>query len=108
MTLASIVCLPSYREGLPKSLVEACAAGRAIVTTDVPGCNDVVRHGVNGLLVPARNAGALADAIRILLGNRELRTRMGKNARARAESEFDVRVIVARTLEVYAMALDTN
>jgi len=64
---AHVVCLPSYREGLPKSLIEACAAGRPVVTTDVPGCRAVVTHGVNGLLVPARNAGALADALQRLI-----------------------------------------
>lgn len=105
MERATLICLPSYREGLPKALVEACAAGRPIVTTDVPGCRDVVRHGIEGLLVPPRDAGALAAAIQTLLANRELRNAMGRNARIRAEAEFDVRKIVARTLEVYASAL---
>jgi glycosyltransferase involved in cell wall biosynthesis len=108
MERATLICLPSYREGLPKALVEACAAGRPIVTTDVPGCNYVVRHGIEGLLVPPRNARALATAIRTLLANGELRNAMGKNARMRAEAEFDVRKIVARTLEVYATALDAG
>ena len=108
MERATLVCLPSYREGLPKALVEACAAGRPIVTTDVPGCRDVVRHGIEGLLVPPRNAGALAAAIQTLLANGEIRDAMGKNARLRAEAEFDVRKIVARTLEVYATALGAS
>jgi glycosyltransferase involved in cell wall biosynthesis len=56
---AHIVCLPSYREGLPKALLEAAASGRPIVATDVPGCREIVRHDENGLLVPARDAKAL-------------------------------------------------
>jgi glycosyltransferase involved in cell wall biosynthesis len=108
MERANLVCLPSYREGLPKALVEACAAGRAIVTTDVPGCNDVVRHGLNGLLVPPRNARALADAIQTLLADDELRSSMGKHARKRAETEFDVREIVSRTLDLYTSALSAS
>ncbi|MGG2305248.1 glycosyltransferase, partial [Salmonella enterica] len=60
---ATIVVLPSYREGLPRGLIEAAACQRAIVTTDVPGCRDVVRHEVNGLLVPVRDGEATATAI---------------------------------------------
>jgi glycosyltransferase involved in cell wall biosynthesis len=59
----AIVCLPSYREGVPKTLIEAAACGLPIVTSDVPGCREVVRHGENGLLVPVRDAGALARAL---------------------------------------------
>src|SRR5690606_24467933 len=73
---ASIVALPSYREGLPKSLIEAAAAGRPVVTTDVPGCRDAIEPGT-GLLVPVRDAVALADAIERLAGDRDLRRRMG-------------------------------
>lgn len=98
---AHIVCLPSYREGLPKALLEACAVGRAIVTTDVPGCREAVRHGENGLLVEPRNSVALADALGSLLDDAVLRRKMGAAGRRRAEEEFDVRMVVRSTLDVY-------
>ncbi len=96
-----IVCLPSYREGLPKALLEAAASGRAIVATDVPGCREAVRHGVNGLLVPARDAAALADALRRLILDPALRREFGQRGRARAEKEFSVEKITAETLALY-------
>jgi glycosyltransferase involved in cell wall biosynthesis len=102
---ASIVCLPSYREGFPKVLIEACAAGRACVATDVPGCRDVVRDGVNGLLVPARDAPALAQALERLIVDAALRRQMATRARQRAESDFDVRQVASATLQLYARAL---
>lgn len=98
---ADIVVLPSYREGLPKSLIEAAACGRPLITTDVPGCRDVVTDGVNGLLVPVRNASALADAIARLAGDQALARRLGEAARAKAVAEYDERSIVMRTLAVY-------
>jgi glycosyltransferase involved in cell wall biosynthesis len=96
-----IVCLPSYREGLPKALLEACAVGRAIVATDVPGCREAVRHGENGLLVEARSSRALAAALKELLENGDLRRKMGAAGRRIAESEFDVHSVVRATLGVY-------
>jgi glycosyltransferase involved in cell wall biosynthesis len=96
-----VVCLPSYREGMPKVLLEACAAGRAIITTDVPGCRDVVPGGENGLLVPARDAGALAVAIRQLVTEPQLRRGMGAAGRVRAEREFGVEGIVRSHVELY-------
>jgi glycosyltransferase involved in cell wall biosynthesis len=72
-----VVVLPSYREGLPKSLIEAAAAGKPIVTTDVPGCRDVVEQGVSGIIVPVRNAPALADAIEKLVRSSDLRRTYG-------------------------------
>ena len=101
---AHIVCLPSYREGLPKVLLEACAVGRAIVTTDVPGCREAVRHGENGLLVEARNPGALAEALELLLEDADLRRKMGVAGRRRAEEEFDVCAVVRATLDVYKLS----
>jgi glycosyltransferase involved in cell wall biosynthesis len=98
---AHVICLPSYREGLPKTLIEACAAGRPIVTTDVPGCREVVTDGINGLLVPPRDAHALADALERLIGDRALRLRMGAAARLRAEQEFGLDAIVRQTLDLY-------
>lgn len=98
---ANIVCLPSYREGAPKALLEACAAGRPVVTTDSPGCRDVVLSGETGLLVPPRDAGALAAAIRQLIEDAELRRRLGTAARARAEREFGVEQVVQNHMELY-------
>lgn len=98
---AHIVCLPSYREGLPKALIEACAMARPIVTTDVAGCRDVVEDEVNGLLVPARDASALAEALGRLVQEPELRQRMGRRARQIAEERFDVNAVIARTLALY-------
>ena len=101
-----LVCLPSYREGLPKVLLEAGACGRAIVTTDAPGCSAVVRHGENGLLVPIKDSKALANAISDLLRNGDLRSQMGKAGRERAVKEFSERTILCQTLEVYEEVLN--
>ncbi len=98
---AHLVVLPSYREGVPKCLLEAAAAGRAIVTTDAPGCRDVVEHGRNGLLVPPRDAGALAEATASLLGDRERLEAMGKQGRAKAEAEFGIEDVVRAHLSLY-------
>lgn len=98
---AHIACLPSYREGLPKSLLEAAACGLPIVTTDAPGCREVVRDGVNGLLVPVRDSAALATALGKLIGDPALRHRMGEQSRLLAESEFGQEAIIAQTLAVY-------
>ena len=100
-----VAVLPSYEEGLPMSLLEAAACGRPIVATDVPGCREVVRHGVNGLLVPARDARALADAILELAGDPARRAAMGAEGRRRAETEFAAERIHAETLRVYERAL---
>jgi len=99
---ASVVALPSYyREGVPLALIEAAAAGRPIVTTDTPGCRDIVRHGENGLLVPPRDAGALAGALAGLLADPERRARLGAGGRERALARFSKEIVNARTLEVY-------
>lgn len=98
---AHIACLPSYREGLPKSLLEAAACGLPIVTTDAPGCRDVVRDGVNGLLVPVRDAAALAAALKKLIDDAELRRCMGEQSRLRAEAEFGMETIIDQTLKLY-------
>lgn len=96
-----IAVLPSYREGLPKSLLEAAACGKPIVTTNVPGCREVVVAGENGLLVPSRNALALANALKKLTEYPDLRVRMGELSRRKAEQEFDEEKIIAQTLAVY-------
>ncbi len=101
LRLAAVVALPSYREGVPKVLLEAAASGRPIVATDVPGCREVVRPGENGLLVAPRDAGALADALGTLLADRGLRARMGARGREIVEAEFTEEHVIARTLAVY-------
>lgn len=98
---ADIVCLPSYREGMPKVLLEAMACGKACITTDAPGCRDAVRHEDNGLLVPVKDASALADAIVRLLENPEERLRMGVRGRQRAVQEFSQELVIEATLAVY-------
>jgi glycosyltransferase involved in cell wall biosynthesis len=101
MCLADIVVLPSYREGTPKSLLEAAAMGKPIVTTDTVGCREVVNDGENGLLVPVKNSVALKDAIEKLLLNPKLRTAMGEKSRQRAIHEFDEKKVIAQTLMMY-------
>lgn len=96
-----IAVLPSYREGLPKSLIEAAACGLPIVTTDSPGCREVVTDDKDGLIVPVRDSAALADAIRRLHENPEWARKLGQAARVRALAEFDERIVIARTLAVY-------
>ena len=99
---AHIACLPSYYgEGLPKVLLEAAACGLSIVTTDAPGCREIVRNGENGFLVPMRDAQALAHALRILIDDEELRARMGRRAREIVLAEFSQELVVAATLAVY-------
>ena len=100
-----IVCLPSYREGLPKSLLEALSSGRPIITTDVPGCREVCEDGVNGVLVPARDSTALSVAIEKLALNPELRRAMGQAGRMRAESEFSNEIVCTQTLDLYKRLL---
>lgn len=101
LAAASVVCLPSYREGLPKALLEGASAGRPLIATDVPGCSEIVRHGETGLLVPVRDARALAAAIETLLSNKGERARMGGNARRVAAEEFSESEVARRTLALY-------
>jgi len=102
---ARIVVLPSYREGLPKVLLEAAASGRPMIATDVPGCREVVEPGVTGQLVPARDAAGLAEAVLGLLADPERCRQMGTQARRLAEREFGVEAVVSRTLAVYRECL---
>ena len=102
---ADIVCLPSYREGLPKVLIEAAACGRPLIATDVAGCREVCRDGVNGKLVPPRSAAALADAIEALVAAPDLRRRYGVAGRALVEAEFALERIGQETLACYARVL---
>jgi len=102
---AHIAVLPSYREGLPKSLVEAAACGRAVVTTDVPGCRDAIEPDLSGLLVPARDAGALSQAVLRLAQDDDLRRKMGIEGRRLAEREFDIRKVAQAHLDIYETLL---
>jgi len=101
-----MVVLPSYREGLPKGLIEAAACALPLVTTDVPGCREVVTDGVDGLLVPVRDAAALAAAIARLQDDPALARRLGEAARRKALAQFDESVVIADTLAVYRELLD--
>lgn len=97
-----IVVLPSYREGLPKGLIEAAAAGLPLVTTDVPGCREVVTDGTDGLLVPPRDAPSLARAISRLAADPALANRLGAAARLKAIERFDELGVIRSTLDVYS------
>lgn len=97
-----IVAFPSYyMEGLPKSLIEADAIGRPIITTQSIGCKDTVDDGVNGFLIPTKNVDALVEKLQLLIGNVELRQRMGKAARKKAEKEFSLDVVIEKHLSIY-------
>ncbi|MPW17421.1 glycosyltransferase [Paraburkholderia sp. CNPSo 3157] len=97
-----VMVLPSYREGLPKALIEAAACGVALVTTDAPGCREVVsKTGDDGISVPVRDSRALAQAIRLLDGDRVLCRKLGLAAREKALVQFDEQIIIDKTLAVY-------
>ncbi len=102
---ANLVVLPSYREGVPKILLEAAACGRAIVATDVPGCREIVRDGENGMLVPPRDVDRLTTAIRTLLSDPFLRAEMGARGRKIVVDEFSDEQVVTQTLAVYRQLL---
>lgn len=96
-----IAVLPSYREGTPRSLLEAAACGLPLIATDAPGCREIVEHGVNGLRVSIKDATALAAAIHRLCQEPETRQRMGQASRAKVLAEFDERIVFEKTLAVY-------
>ena len=96
-----VVCLPSYREGLPKSLLEASGIGRPMVASNVPGCREVVRDGITGLLVEPRDSTALADAMLRLGRDPALRARLGRAARERAEALYSIEDVVRDTFLIY-------
>lgn len=100
-----IAVLPSYREGVPMSLIEAAACGRPIITTDVPGCREIVQHEQNGLLVPVKDSRALADAICRLIEDPDLRRQMGQEGRKLVEKEFSESIVVKQTLDLYQSML---
>ncbi|MEM9684237.1 MAG: glycosyltransferase, partial [Pseudomonadota bacterium] len=98
---AHIAVLPSYREGLPKSLLEGAAAGRPIVATDVPGCREICRDDETGILVPVRTVEPLAAALERLAGDAALRSRLGAGARTAAVKELSEEIVVTQTLDLY-------
>jgi len=98
---ARIACLPSYREGLPRALIEAASCGLPLIACDVPGCREIVRHGDNGFLVPPRDPKALSAAIGVLLGDYDLCVRMGRRGRERVISEFSLNGVINQHLSVY-------
>jgi glycosyltransferase involved in cell wall biosynthesis len=107
LAAAHVVALPSfYREGVPKTLIDAAAAGRAVVTTDTPGCRDAVIAGETGLLCSPRDAEALADRLERLIADPEAMRTMGLAARQFAERRFDVRQVTAEHVRVYRAAAE--
>ena len=96
-----IVCLPSWREGFPKVLMEAASCGIPTVTTDVPGCRDAIIDKKTGFLVPLKNPKAIADKIEILIKNKELQKRMGKAGRLLAIRKFDLKTIIPQIVNLY-------
>jgi glycosyltransferase involved in cell wall biosynthesis len=98
---AAIVCLPSYREGMPKSLLEAAAAGSAVVTTDVTGCRESIIPNVTGELVPVRDSKSLADALSGLIENKTRRKQFGINGQELAKQRFSLEITVRDTMEIY-------
>jgi glycosyltransferase involved in cell wall biosynthesis len=99
---ASIVCLPTYYgEGVPKVLIEAAASGKPVVATDIPGCAEIIKHDINGILVPTKDAEALSKALALLINNKELRLMMGLNGRRIAENEFSIESVIKQTMDIY-------
>lgn len=100
-----IMVLPSYREGLPKSLIEAAACGRVVITTDVPGCRDAITPNVTGILIPIKSSAAIVSAVLDLCDKEEKRKTMGKCGRELAETHFDISDVITTHLNLYKGAL---
>ena len=105
LTLSDIYCLPSYREGLPKSTLEAMAIGKPIITTNAPGCNDTVQEGINGYKVNIKDYKALSERLQILIEDESLRLKMGKKSRKIFEEYFTLDKVVKQTFEIYIHVL---
>ena len=99
--ISKIVCLPSYREGMPKSLLEAAAAQCAIITTDTVGCREAIKDGETGLLIPTRDSRALSKALFSLMSDEIAVKKLGKNGRAFAENQFEMNLIVKQIIDIY-------
>lgn len=99
---SDLVTLPSYyREGVPLSLIEAASIGKPIVTTDMPGCREIVEDGVNGFLVPIKDSKALANKIKEILLNEDMKVSFGENSRQRAIRFFSKEIVNKKTIEIY-------
>jgi glycosyltransferase involved in cell wall biosynthesis len=103
---ALVVCLPSYREGCPRSLLEAASCGLPLVTTDAPGCREVVRDGINGIIVPPKDPVRLSSALESLLTNRAVCKRMGQNGHDMMNREFSVKYVAKQLLGIYREVVD--
>lgn len=102
-----VYCLPSYREGMPMSILEAMATGLPIVTSDAVGCRDTVEDGINGLKVPVKDIRRLCQALDIMIRNKELRIAMGRKSREKAEREFSLEIVLKEHMELYDRILET-
>lgn len=100
---SNIACLPSYREGMPKFLLEAASCGLAIVATDVPGCREIVENNVNGFLVDPKDSKSLADSIKLLVDDLKLREKFGKQSRVVVENTFSSEIINKQTISFYKL-----
>jgi glycosyltransferase involved in cell wall biosynthesis len=105
---ANVVVLPSYREGLPKSLIEACAVGRPVITTDAPGCRECVIDGYNGYLVPVKDTDLLSQRMETLINDRKKRAAMGLNSRKLAAKKFSIENVIEKHLEIYDSLINSN
>lgn len=104
-----IVAFPSYyKEGLPKSLIEAAAIGRPIITTNSIGCKETVIEGYNGYLIPIRDSITLAERLDLLIEDKELRQKMGRNSRCLAEKDFSIENVVTKHMEIYKILMTGN
>jgi glycosyltransferase involved in cell wall biosynthesis len=101
MRTVDLVVLPSYREGVPRGLIEAAAMGLPIVTTDAPGCREIVEDGVNGFLVPVGDSKALSGKVEYLLANPDVCRRFGTAGREKVLAEFDEQIVFRQTHAVY-------
>jgi glycosyltransferase involved in cell wall biosynthesis len=101
MARADVVVLPSYREGLPRSLLEASAMEKPVISTDTPGCRDAVNREITGFLVPVKDSQSLAQAMIRLIRHPELRVQMGKAGRKKVEEQFDEKMVIEKILTVY-------
>jgi len=101
IALCDVFVLPSYREGIPRTLIEAASMGKPIVTTNAVGCKEVVEHGRNGFLIPLKDSDALAEAIETLIKNKKSREKFGKHSRQKAIKEFDKNIVVEKTISLY-------
>ncbi len=106
ISIADIVVLPSYREGTPRTLLEAGAMAKPLITTAAPGCREVVKDGFNGFLVPVKDSKKLTEKIKILIENKELREKFGQNSIEFIKKEFDVKIIVSKYIKIYKEILN--